>query len=171
MEHVVRMGELAVSAAAGDVLACIGLGSCIGLLVVDRAAGVAGLAHVMLPESPAGAAPGSPAKFADTGVPATIEAVAAAGGRRPRLEAALIGGASMFAMAGSQEIGARNEEAVLEALRREGVPVVAVLTGGSRGRTVKAVLGGPGHLPEVSVREAGGADVPLPLDRSVALAA
>ena len=51
METVVRMGEAAASKAPGDVLACIGLGSCIGLALVDRAAGVAALAHVMLPES------------------------------------------------------------------------------------------------------------------------
>ncbi len=45
------MGELAVSSTVGDELVAIGLGSCIGLAMVDREAGVAGLAHVVLPES------------------------------------------------------------------------------------------------------------------------
>ena len=173
MEHVVRMGELAVSSAAGDVLVCIGLGSCIGLLLADRGAGVGALAHVMLPQSSSCGVPsdGAPAKFADTGVPATIEAAVAAGARRVRLEAAVVGGASMFATTGGQEIGARNEEAVLGALLRERVCVVAATTGGSRGRTVRAVLRGGGVLPEVTVREAGGSDVPLSLDRAMALAA
>lgn len=166
------MGELAVASTAGDVLACIGLGSCIGLLLLDRTTGVSALAHVMLPESPPSGTPeGSPAKFADTGVPATIEAVVHAGARRLRLEAALVGGASMFAASGGQEIGSRNAEAVLAVLHRERIPVLAVATGGSRGRTLRAVLGGRGTLPEVTVREAGGDDVPLGLDDHVALAA
>ena len=40
MENV-RMGELAVSDTVGDELVAIGLGSCIGLALVDRAANVA----------------------------------------------------------------------------------------------------------------------------------
>ena len=49
-ETMVRMGELAASAVAGDVLVSLGLGSCIGLALVDRRHGVAGLAHVVLPD-------------------------------------------------------------------------------------------------------------------------
>ncbi|WP_205696164.1 chemotaxis protein CheD [Conexibacter sp. SYSU D00693] len=171
MEHVVRMGELAVSRAAGDVLACVGLGSCIGLLVVDRTWGVAALAHVMLPQSPPSGPGATPAKFADTAIPVTVEQLVAAGARPTRLEAALVGGASMFAMAGGQEIGARNEQAVRQALAAVRVPVVAAMTGGDRGRTVRAVLAGSGELPAVTVREAGGTDVPMDLGRSFAIAA
>ena len=47
----VRMGELAVSATPTDELVAVGLGSCIGLVIVDRSAGVAGLAHIVLPQS------------------------------------------------------------------------------------------------------------------------
>ena len=35
-ETMVRMGELAFSACAGDVLVSLGLGSCIGLALLDR---------------------------------------------------------------------------------------------------------------------------------------
>ena len=48
---MVRMGELAASKTAGDMLVTLGLGSCIGLVLLDRRMGVAGLAHVVLPES------------------------------------------------------------------------------------------------------------------------
>ena len=51
VETMVRMGEIAASRAAGEVLVAIGLGSCIGLVLVDSGTSVAGLAHVMLPES------------------------------------------------------------------------------------------------------------------------
>ena len=45
------MGEIEVSKRAGDELVARGLGSCIGLALIDREAGVAGMAHVVLPES------------------------------------------------------------------------------------------------------------------------
>ena len=47
----VRMGEMVVSADPADELVALGLGSCIGLAIVDRPARVAGLAHIVLPES------------------------------------------------------------------------------------------------------------------------
>ena len=51
METMVRMGELAISDTPGDVLVSLGLGSCIGLALVDKRAGVAGLAHIVLPQT------------------------------------------------------------------------------------------------------------------------
>ena len=66
-EIMVRMGEMAVAAAETEVLVTIGLGSCIGLALLDQRRGVAGLAHIMLPE--AGATADQPGKFADTAVP------------------------------------------------------------------------------------------------------
>ena len=48
---MVRMGELAVSKDPGHVLASIGLGSCIGLVLLEAARPIAGLAHIMLPAS------------------------------------------------------------------------------------------------------------------------
>ncbi|HYF27518.1 MAG TPA: chemotaxis protein CheD [Baekduia sp.] len=169
MEHVVRMGELAVSRAGGHVLSCIGLGSCIGVVLFDRGMGAAALAHVMLPSGAASDA--TPAKYADSGVPATVRALAAAGARPTRLEAALVGGASMFAMAGGQEIGARNEDAVRATLDDLRIPVVAVATGGSSGRTVRVHVASPGLAPRVTVRDAGGADEDLDLDVVLAAAA
>jgi chemotaxis protein CheD len=151
-ELMVRMGDLATSTDRGPVLAAIGLGSCIGLALIDRGAGVAGLAHVMLPADTGGDA--QPGKFADTAVPALIERMAARGALRVRLEAVLVGGAQMLGAAGSRlDVGARNELATREALERAGVRVVAAETGGTQGRTVR-VRAGDG---EITVKEAGGA--------------
>jgi chemotaxis protein CheD len=158
METVVRMGEASASNTAADVLACIGLGSCIGLALVDRGRGVAALAHVMLPEAHLPDPP-QPYKFADLAVPALIDVALAHGGLRARLEAALVGGAAMFRFAGSgQDIGGRNEAAVRHQLDRAGVPVRAAATGGDRGRTIRVTVG-----PEISivVREAGGREEQL----------
>ena len=114
----VRMGEIAVSRRSGDELVALGLGSCIGLALVDRSAGVAGLAHVVLPESsPTDRQPG---KFADLAVPELIDRIVRAGASRRRLEAVLAGGARMFEL-GDLDIGARNAEAVRSGLAASGL--------------------------------------------------
>jgi chemotaxis protein CheD len=155
METVVRMGEAFASSAPGDVLACIGLGSCIGLAVVDRVKGVAALAHVMLPESTQPDPP-QPHKFADLAVPALVGLVVAAGASRTRLEAALVGGAAMFQFGGSgQDIGQRNAVAVTRLLADARIPVRATATGGGKGRTMRVNVGAD---ITITCREAGGAD-------------
>jgi chemotaxis protein CheD len=158
METVVRMGEAWASNAAGDVLACIGLGSCVGLALIDRANGVAALAHVMLPASvePPGL---RPHKFADLCVPALIDLALAHGAARRRLEAAIAGGAAMFQFGGSgQDIGGRNAAALMRLLHGARIPVRANATGGGRGRTMRVALGG---AISITVREAGGREEQL----------
>jgi chemotaxis protein CheD len=156
-ETVVRMGERAVSASAGDVLVSIGLGSCIGLALIDRARGIAGLAHVMLPAAPADGHE-KLGKFADTAVPALVGELVELGARRIRLEAALVGGAQMFSFeGGAMDIGARNDAATRAALAAVRVPLAAAATGGAKGRTVRLHVG----TGAVTVKEAGGVEVEL----------
>lgn len=158
METVVRMGEASASGTAGDTLACIGLGSCIGLALVDRGTGVAALAHVMLPEA-GRPDPPQPNKFADLAVPALIDLALATGARRTRLEAALVGGAAMFQFGGSgQDIGQRNTTAVTRLVEASRIPIRATETGGSKGRTVRVTLGAD---ISITVREAGGREQQL----------
>ena len=69
------------------------------------------------------------------------------------MQAALVGGASMFAGVGA-EVGRRNAGAVRELVTARRLNVIAEAVGGSRGRTVKVdVASGT-----VSVREAGGTE-------------
>jgi chemotaxis protein CheD len=155
-EIAVRMGEIAVSSNPGDVLMSIGLGSCIGLALVDQRRGIAGLAHVMLPEAIGGGGPVG--KFADLAVPELIKQVTALGTAKTSLKAVLVGGAQMFALGGSgaMDIGVRNDTAVRAALAKERVPIVAAEVGGSQGRTIRVVPGG-----SVLSKEAGGAEKEL----------
>jgi chemotaxis protein CheD len=156
-ETMVRMGELAASAVADDVLVSLGLGSCIGLALLDRRVGVAGLAHVVLPASTGNGSAGA-YKFADVAVPELIDRVVAAGGRRQMLEAVLVGGASMFAVSTSTlEVGQRNEAAVRDQLTAQRIKIVATETGGARGRTIRVHVGSN----HVTVREAGGTEFTL----------
>ena len=80
-ETMVRMGELAASSASGHVLVSLGLGSCIGLALLDRRLGIAGLAHVVLPQSQ-DQSPENPRKFADLAVPALIFELETLGARK-----------------------------------------------------------------------------------------
>ncbi len=143
------MGEFAVSKRDGDELVARGLGSCIGLALVDRFAGVAGLAHIVLPESTE--TDRQTGKFADLAVPALIDRVIRAGATRRRLQAVLAGGARMFEL-GELDIGARNEEAVRAGLAASGVSIHAAETGGCRGRTMRVEVGSC----TVIVKKAGG---------------
>ena len=155
-EIAVRMGEIAVSSSADDVLMSIGLGSCIGLALVDQRRGVAGLAHIMLPEAIAGGGPVG--KFADLAVPELVAQTTALGASRSMLKAILVGGAQMFSLGTSSgmDIGARNDTAVRTALAAERIPVVAAEVGGAMGRTIRVVPGGV-----VLSKEAGGAEKEL----------
>jgi chemotaxis protein CheD len=153
-QTMVRMGELASSSASGHVLVSLGLGSCIGLALVDRRMGIAGLAHIVLPQSQ-GQGGTNPGKFADLAIPYLVGELEDLGARRVRLEAVLVGGASMFAVtAASLEVGQRNEAAVREQLERMRIRVAAAATGGNRGRTIRVDVG----TATVTVREAGGKD-------------
>jgi chemotaxis protein CheD len=152
----VRMGELAVSSTRGDVLVSLGLGSCIGLALVDQRRGIAGLAHIMLPEAIPGGGPAG--KFADLAVPELLKQTTALGTTRTVLKAVLVGGAQMFSLGKGSglDIGGRNEAAVRALLAAERIPVVASATGGSKGRTIRVVPGGA-----VLSKEAGGAEIEL----------
>ena len=157
-ETMVRMGELAVSSVPGHVLVSLGLGSCIGLALLDRKMGIAGLAHIVLPQSQGHGGERNSRKFADFTVPELVSELEAVGARKVRLEAVLVGGASMFAVsASSLEVGQRNEVSVRELLKSMRIPVKATATGGSKGRTIRVDVATSG----VTVREAGGTDTEL----------
>ena len=86
------MGETVVSRRAGDELVARGLGSCIGLALIDPTTGVAGMAHIVLPESQD--SDREPGKFADLAVPALIAQMQKAGAMLRRLDAVMAGGAA-----------------------------------------------------------------------------
>ncbi len=152
----VGLGQLAVSANPRDVLAALGLGSCIGLVVVDPVARVAGMVHVMLPEANGSAAAATnEGKYADTAVPALLAAVRRLGADPARLVCKMAGGAQMFANgsgAGILNIGARNAIAVRAALQMHGLRLRAAQTGGSVGRTMEVEVGSG----RTTVRSVGG---------------
>ena len=125
-ELVVRMGEIAASQHPGDVLVGLGLGSCVGLALIEEGSPVAAMAHIVLPDSNGAAA--APGKFADTAIPELVRDVTGIGAARSRLTAVLVGGAQMFATGGKLDIGQRNEQAVRAALEAARIPVRVYLS-------------------------------------------
>lgn len=136
----VGMADLNV-ATDGAVLKTTGLGSCVGVTLYDPKAGVAGMAHVMLPSSEiAREGQLNLAKYADTAIPELIRRMLEIGAAQSRLVAKLAGGAQMFAFAGgsdSMRIGPRNVESTKLALQSWHIPLLAEDTGANYGRTVE----------------------------------
>ncbi|MCL2351009.1 MAG: chemotaxis protein CheD [Firmicutes bacterium] len=136
---VVGMADLNVAASPG-ILTTIGLGSCVGIALYDGANKIAGLAHVMLPDSSQIKNNANAAKFADTAIVKLLSDMLRAGARREHIKAKLAGGAQMFAFNSSNEamrIGDRNVESTRKILAELRIPVVAADTGATYGRTVE----------------------------------
>lgn len=135
----VGLGELKVLKASDLTLACLGLGSCVGVAAWDPVARVAAMAHVVLPSSE-GRRPDTGAKYADRAIPKLIQTVRDQGGLKSRLVIKIAGGAQMALSLSNDpifKIGEQNIAAVLEAISKEGLKVVAKETGGNRGRTLR----------------------------------
>jgi len=136
---VVGMADLNVVRAPG-VLTTLGLGSCVGIALYDATAKVAGLAHVMLPDSKAINNNSNKAKFADTALIKLIEDMEKLGAKRRNMKAKIAGGAQMFAFNSTNDnlrVGDRNVDATKKALAQYSIPLIASETGASFGRTVE----------------------------------
>ncbi|MCS6829557.1 MAG: chemotaxis protein CheD [Armatimonadota bacterium] len=135
----VGMGEIQVVRGVGNELTALGLGSCIGVCLYDPLTRVAGMVHVVLPKSQSERTGELPGKFADTAIPAIVQQMVGLGASASRLKAAIAGGAQLFqfGVSNSLDVGSRNAEAVINALRAAGIPLVAKDVGGSTGRTLR----------------------------------
>ena len=151
MTEVVNVGVAELKCSNSQcILASFGLGSCVAVAMYDPLRKVAGLAHVMLPDSRGKEQPeGALGKFADTAVPKLVDELVKMGARKQGLKCKIVGGAQMFEIPGAQKkesdlavgppahIGARNIEAVKNELASMRIPLVGEDTGGNYGRTVK----------------------------------
>ncbi len=160
---VVGMADAKCSNEATERLVTYALGSCLAVAIHDPAAGVAGLLHVMMPDSAidAAKAAANPAMFVDTGVPQLFKACYALGAKKERMTVIVAGGAYQ----GDNEdddrfqIGKRNFAALRKLLWKNGVMIGASEVGGSR-------------LPRTLLMEVGTGAVTLKVNgREIALKA
>jgi len=129
-ERKIGMGQIGV-ARGPHVLRTL-LGSCVGLILHDRRAGVGGLAHIVLPDSRGDLT--IPGKFADTALPELLRLISDLGGRAEKLTAKLAGAANMFSSNGGYLVGEQNLLAVEELLAARRIPVIGRHCGGTQGR-------------------------------------
>ena len=121
-----------------DILVTYALGSCVGICLLDPQTGVAGLSHIMLPDSKA-AMNGSatPMRYADSAIPMMIKQMESMGAQRSRLRSKIAGGATMFTISSDKfNIGERNIAAVKKVLSELRIPIIAEDIGENFGRTL-----------------------------------
>lgn len=123
-----------------DAITTLGLGSCVGIILYDPILKIAGLAHIMLPDSTQIRSNENVAKFADTGIETLLKQLLQKGAQRTRMVAKIAGGAQMFAFSAENamlSIGKKNVMATKKKLSELGIRIVAEDTGNSYGRTIE----------------------------------
>lgn len=130
--QLVASGNFSVSKKSSVLLeAC--LGTCVGVAIWDREAGVGGLLHLLLPEWSGTGQPWREAAYANTGLPVFIRALCAAGATVDHLEASVAGGALVGPVSKRDldlNVGGRTVEVVNKFLKRRKIPVRHEETGG-----------------------------------------
>ena len=121
-----------------DTLVTYALGSCIGTCIYDKEAGLAGMSHIMLPDSKNMRDTNvNRMKFADTALPDMVKEMLKRGASIQRMTAKIAGGAVMFPTQNqSFNIGENNIQAVKKALAALKIRIIADDTGLNFGRTV-----------------------------------
>lgn len=140
-EAVVKVGIADASLVKSpNTIRTSGLGSCVGVIIYDVTNEVAGLAHVMLPDSSLSKQENvNIYKYADTAIDYLQQQLLKHGASKFQMKAKIAGGAQMFPNQLTSEvmrIGPRNVEAVKEHLKRYQIPLIAADIGGSSGRTI-----------------------------------
>jgi chemotaxis protein CheD len=119
------------------------VGSCVAICLHDSKNKCGGLAHIMLPNSAIAPQELLPSKFANTAVPELVKLIKKINGNLSPLSAKIAGGANMFPNMKNNalNIGAKNVEAVKEALKEHKIKLLAEDVGGSHGRRITFNIG------------------------------
>ncbi len=141
MNEMIKVGMADLNVCLSpNALTTLGLGSCVGIVLYDKVKKIAGMVHIMLPDSTKILNNDNKSKFADTGIDLLIHKMSAIGADRRNLIAKIAGGAQMFAFGANNEmmrIGDRNVEATKIKLGQLGIKIMAEDTGANYGRTIE----------------------------------
>lgn len=141
MSEMIKVGMADLNICASpDAITTLGLGSCVGIVLYDPVTKIAGMVHIMLPDSTKIFNNDNKAKFADTGIDLLIKRMMEFGADRKLFIAKIAGGAQMFAFGNNSDmmrIGERNVEATKLKLQSLGIPIKAEDTGANYGRTIE----------------------------------
>ena len=136
---VVNIADMKVSNNPDELLVTYSLGSCVALAVYDPYTQMAGLIHIMLPESSIEKQSMNinPYKFVDLGVPALYKEMFKTGAKRNHVITKIIGGSNVMDKNKFFNIGERNYTAVRKILWRNNMIIHKEDVGGSKSRTVR----------------------------------
>lgn len=147
----VGVSDMKVSSNASDVIVTRALGSCIAVIISDQAVPVGGVLHYQLPALGRAFRSSSPYMYAETGIPALIQAAFAMGADRETLSVKLVGGSRILDPEGVFDIGKSNYLAARKMLWRYGLLVAAEDVGGEMWRNVQLSVGDGSVLVESPV--------------------
>ncbi|KMJ58660.1 chemotaxis protein CheD [Bacillus sp. LL01] len=143
LETVVKVGiaEMGI-VKAPRLIRTSGLGSCVGVVIYDLSTKIAGMVHVMLPDSSLSRLSAiNVDKYADTGIVHLVDNLLLKGIKPYSMKAKIAGGAQMFQFSSASSemmrIGPRNVEAVKEKLSALHIPLISEDCGGNNGRTIE----------------------------------
>lgn len=150
------IGDFGATVTPGGVIRTMALGSCVAVLMLERKTHCVGMVHVALPDSSVSPdrAKQLPGYFADTGIPALMQAMQKKAGAfsRKDLIVKLTGGANVADPNNTFNIGKRNVLTIKKILWGLGLGAVAEDVGGFHSRTVtlvrdtgKIILSSPGR--------------------------
>jgi chemotaxis protein CheD len=135
----VNRSEMKISNNPVETLVAFSIGSGMGVTVHDPVCGVGGILNFMLPDScrANGVNPARvPFMFADTGIPAFLEALYARDARRDRLKVVVAGGAHILDQSDAFNIGQKNLEALKAVLDAHNLNIYHENTGGTNSKTL-----------------------------------
>ena len=138
MEIKVGIADLKIGISPNKLIT-VGLGSCIGIAIYDKTQSIAGLAHIMLPDSTQFSNITNPLKFADLAIPMLVNSMEKQGAMKRNMKAKIAGGASMFNFSDKKmimDVGNRNGIAVKNTLQALNIPIISEDVGGNKGRTM-----------------------------------
>jgi chemotaxis protein CheD len=150
---IIGIGEYTVSNNDG-LIVTLGLGSCVGVCLIDKKRKIGAMIHVMLPDSGGKDTP-KPGKYADSGIKIVLDEMKNKGANITGLEAKIAGGAAMFGNSSkTMDIGKRNVETIKSILKKENIKIIAEDTGGNRARSIEFNI----DNSELIVKKVGGGE-------------
>lgn len=136
--HTVDISDMKIARTPDEILVTYSLGSCVGLALYDKVAGVGGLIHCMLPLSKIDPdkAKLRPFMFVDTGVTRLLGDLFKLGAQRQNLVARVAGAGSPLGREETFRIGQRNYTILRKLLWKNNILIDAEDIGGAKARTM-----------------------------------
>jgi chemotaxis protein CheD len=134
IDYQLNIGDVAISTREANY-SCYGLGSCIGLFILDRLTGISGGAHILLPESEKG--PSDFAKYYNVteAIDEILMRMKFTGNPLTSLRAKIVGGANVVPI--NCQTGQRNIQSVIKHLTDRKIFIAASDVGGTYCRSAK----------------------------------